>query len=304
MDQLYDDNLNEMLESYGLDDFLETRDVMDILEPDLLENNILTDNEGGLSVRLSIEEDEEALLESSGLDVGASIAPADEEDADDSDQDAEDTDDARALADEAFGLEAVTPEDSLPSLGLSRPVAAQVIPLSSDVSPQLGRIARYFDATEFVTASSKLKTSLNLDRPPHEVFLARAAERALTALPQHQTITVANLDDSGFVPLWDVPLGKTFNDLLMAMSTTASSTASSNVDADVYITDLSDLELDEVLLPLPGTHLMLSRLRPDPEQPERVRGTLSLIGRIGVRSGALFLKLMKEHLESPITLMV
>ncbi|MEM7738445.1 MAG: hypothetical protein AAF267_21930 [Deinococcota bacterium] len=301
MDQSYDDNLNEMLESYGLDDFLETRDVMDILEPDLLENNILMNNEGGLSVRLSIDEAEEALFESSGLDVGASITPADEED---DDETSDNEEDQAALADEAFGLEAITPDANLvgglPSLATSQPVSpSQPIPLSSEISPQLGRIARYFDATEFVTASSKLKTSLHLDAPPHVVFLARAAERALTALPQHQTITVANLDDSGFVPLWDVPLGKTFNDLLMAMST-----PSNNADADVYITDLSDLELDEVLLPLPGTHLMLSRLRPDPEQPERVRGTLSLIGRIGVRSGALFLKLMKEHLESPITLMV
>ena len=163
----------------------------------------------------------------------------------------------------------------------------------------LGRIARYFDATEFVAASNKLQTSLNLSRNPHTVFLARAAERSLSQLPDHQTITVADLRDDGFVPLWDAPAGSTFGDLLKALNY-----PSHAGEADLYITDLSELELDEVSLPLPGTHLMLSRLRPDPDTPERVRGTLSLIGRVGVRSGAVFLKLVKEYLESPITLMV
>ncbi len=293
MDNSYDETLNDMLESYGLDDFLETQDLMDILEPDYLENNILIDNTGNLSVHLSI--DEEDLHEMPDIGVGLDAASSDEKNK------ANEASSSQAPS-QAPSEESSEPRGDFDKLmGSPASIAAlnaETRPFEGD-SNRLGRIARYFDATEFVAASNKLHTSLNLSHNPHTVFLARAAERALSQLPDHQTITVADLRDDGFVPLWDAPAGSTFGDLLKALNH-----PSHAGEADLYITDLSELELDEVSLPLPGTHLMLSRLRPDPDTPERVRGTLSLIGRVGVRSGAVFLKLVKEYLESPITLMV
>jgi hypothetical protein len=297
MDNAYDETRNEMLESYGLDDFLETQDLMDILEPDYLENNILIDSTGNLSVHLSI--DEESLHEMPNLDAlhaAASPLSADQSTSEASDASSGQSDPA-ASKDPAANNDHRDAFDGLMGSRASAE-ALKMRPLEGD-SNQLGRIARYFDATEFVAASNKLHTSLNLSHNPHTVFLARAAERSLSQLPNHQTITVADLRDDGFVPLWDAPAGSTFGDLLKALNH-----PSHAGEADLYITDLSELELDEVSLPLPGTHLMLSRLRPDPDRPERVRGTLSLIGRVGVRSGAVFLKLVKEYLESPITLMV
>jgi hypothetical protein len=290
MDNAYDETLNDMLESYGLEDFLETQDLMDILEPDYLENNILIDNTGNLSVHLSIdEEDLHAMPSIDTLSAVVSAPIADESDEQNSAASTTENDPHRDAFDGLLGSRASA--EALKSGTRS---------LEGNTNPNhLGRIARYFDATEFVAASNKLQTSLNLSHNPHTVFLARAAERALSQLPSHNTITVADLTDDGFVPLWAAPAGSTFGDLLKALN--APSHAG---EADLYITDLSELELDEVALPLPGTHLMLSRLRPDPDTPERVRGTLSLIGRVGVRSGAVFLKLVKEYLESPITLMV
>lgn len=293
MDNSYDETLNDMLESYGLDDFLETQDLMDILEPDYLENNILIDSTGNLSVHLSI--DDESLQEMSSMGIGLD-ATSKHTPTNPSSSDQPTGNDGHDAFDNLMrGRASVSAPDTAPNATTN----ATTRPLLEGDSNQLGRIARYFDATEFVAASKKLHTSLNLSHNPHAVFLARAAERALSQLPNHHTITVADLNDDGFVPLWDAPAGSTFGDLLKALNY-----PSHAGDADLYITDLSELELDEVSLPLPGTHLMLSRLRPDPDKPERVRGTLSLIGRVGVRSGAVFLKLVKEYLESPITLMV
>jgi len=294
MDNAYDETLNDMLESYGLDDFLETQDLMDILEPDYLENNILIDNTGNLSVHLSIDEDDLHAMPSLDSLSAAAVAPINDEAASD-----QHNADPHAEPDRTENNQHYDAFDGLlGSRASAEALKTGTRPLDGD-SNNLGRIARYFDATEFVAASSKLHTSLNLSHNPHTVFLARAAERSLSQLPNHHTITVADLTDDGFIPLWDAPAGSTFGDLLKALNA-----PSHEVEADLYITDLSDLELDEVSLPLPGTHLMLSRLRPDPDSPERVRGTLSLIGRVGVRSGAVFLKLVKEYLESPITLMV
>ncbi len=179
------------------------------------------------------------------------------------------------------------------------PARKEAAPVAAKATVSTSQLRRYFDATPMLEASEKLQQVLKLPEIPAVIFLGRAAERCLEQLPNHRLVTIAELNDEGFVPVWDVPQQESFRRVLMAKNE-----ATHSGETDLMVSDISELELDEISLPLEGTHLLLTRLAPDPNNPERIQGTLTLIGQMGLRSGASFLKQMKEHLEAPITLMV
>lgn len=180
-----------------------------------------------------------------------------------------------------------------------RAEARSATPVAAKAAVSSSQLRRHFDATPMIEASDKLQQVLKLPEIPAVIFLGRAAERCLEALPNHRLVTIAELNDEGFVPVWDVPQQESFRRVLMAKNE-----ATHSGETDLMVSDISELELDEISLPLEGTHLLLTRLQPDPNNPDRIQGTLTLIGQMGLRSGATFLKQMKEHLEAPITLMV
>lgn len=164
---------------------------------------------------------------------------------------------------------------------------------------------RHFDATSMLEAGDKLKHVLDLAMIPPIVFLGRAVERCLDKLPEHDTVIIAELHDEGLIPSWNIPRNVSFRRVLAARDeaedTRTPQTAKGNA---IIVADVSALELDELILPLEGTHVLLSRLAPFPQQSDHIQGTLMLSGKLGLRSSAAFLQAVKAQLESPITLMV
>ena len=165
--------------------------------------------------------------------------------------------------------------------------------------PAVTTLRRHFDATDLLEAQNKLVEVLEMPRVPLVIFLGRAAERCSSQLPNVRSIALAELRDEGLVSVHHLSANDSFRKLLLEIDSSSVETA-----ADLTIADLSDLELDEVVLPVTGPHLLLTKLESDPSKPGRLRGTLSLSGPVGLRSGAAFLKAVVTRLESPITLML
>ncbi len=170
---------------------------------------------------------------------------------------------------------------------------------SVPVMPAVTTLRRHFDATDLLEAQNKLVEVLEMPRVPLVIFLGRAAERCSSQLPNVRSIALAELRDEGLVSVHHLSANDSFRKLLLEIDSSSVETA-----ADLTIADLSDLELDEVVLPVTGPHLLLTKLESDPSKPGRIRGTLSLSGPVGLRSGAAFLKAVVTRLESPITLML
>jgi hypothetical protein len=173
------------------------------------------------------------------------------------------------------------------------------------------QLRRYFNAGIMLAAADRLKDVLDIPDIPSVVFLGRAAERCLEQLPDHDNVMVAHLAGNGFVASFQVPRQESFRRVLMAKDRADNNSDSNGSDApdatnqqqSVLVADISDLELDDLSVALEGTHLLLSRLQTDPVSHE-LKGTLTLVGDVDLRSGANFLRAIKEALESPITLMV
>jgi hypothetical protein len=169
---------------------------------------------------------------------------------------------------------------------------------SVPVMPAVTTLRRVFDATDLLEAQQKLVDVLAMPRVPLVVFLGRSAQACAEQLKNVQSIALAELRDDGLASVHRVNAHDSFRKLLLEIS-------DSTVDApaDLTVADLSDLELDEVVLPVSAPHLVLTKLEKD-AQSGRVLGTLSLSGPVGLRSGAQFLKAVVTRLESPITLML
>ncbi len=170
---------------------------------------------------------------------------------------------------------------------------------SAMMMPATTTLRRYFDATDLLDAQAKLFEILAMPQVPLMVFLGRAAERCSSELPNVNSIALAELGDEGLRNVCRINPHESFRRVLMEINQAADLS-----EVDLTVADISDLELDEVVLPVVGTHLLLTRLIPHPEKPGHVRGTLSLSGAVGLRSGANFLRAVAIRLESPITLMV
>jgi hypothetical protein len=169
----------------------------------------------------------------------------------------------------------------------------------TQAAPYATTMRRYFDATDLLEAQSKLVEVLNMPQVPLVVFLGRAAERCSHVLPDIASIALAQVAEEGLVNMHLIGAHESFRKVLLEIND-----SKAEPQADLTVADLSELELDEVSLPLQTPHLLLTRLTPDPERPERMRGTLTLTGAIGLKSGAAFLKAVVTRLESPITLML
>jgi hypothetical protein len=170
---------------------------------------------------------------------------------------------------------------------------------STMMMPATTTLRRYFDATDLLDAQAKLFEILAMPEVPLMVFLGRAAERCSSELPNVNSIALAELGDEGLRNVCRINPHESFRRVLMEINQ-----ATDLSEVDLTVADISDLELDEVVLPVIGTHLLLTRLVPHPEKPGHIRGTLALSGTVGLRSGANFLKAVAIRLESPITLMV
>jgi hypothetical protein len=198
-------------------------------------------------------------------------------------------------------------------------LAAQTAELARHYRPP-NQLRRYFNAGIMLEAADRLKDVLDIPEIPLVVFLGRAAERCLEHLPDHNSVTVAHLAGSSFVPSFQVPRQESFRRVLMAKdraesnsteattkaateNTTEAEAVGASQQQGVLVADISDLELDDLSVALTGTHLLLTRLQTDPISQE-LKGTLTLVGDVDLRSGANFLRDVKEALESPITLMV
>jgi hypothetical protein len=185
-------------------------------------------------------------------------------------------------------------------LEIPRPAQAIQPSISSTMMmPATTTLRRYFDATDLLDAQAKLFEILAMPEVPLMVFLGRAAERCSSELPNVNSIALAELGDEGLRNVCRINPHESFRRVLMEINQPTDLS-----EVDLTVADISDLELDEVVLPVIGTHLLLTRLVPHPEKPGHVRGTLALSGTVGLRSGANFLKAVAIRLESPITLMV
>jgi hypothetical protein len=190
----------------------------------------------------------------------------------------------------------------IPSSKLEIPKSVQSIQpsiSSTMMMPATTTLRRYFDATDLLDAQAKLFEILAMPEVPLMVFLGRAAERCSSELPNVNSIALAELGDEGLRNVCRINPHESFRRVLMEINQAADLS-----EVDLTVADISDLELDEVVLPVIGTHLLLTRLVPHPEKPGHIRGTLALSGTVGLRSGANFLKAVAIRLESPITLMV
>ncbi len=194
------------------------------------------------------------------------------------------------------------------------PVAAPVLtePTTAiQTAPQVAHISnsvalystttmrRYFDITDLLEAQTKLIEVLAMPQVPLVVFLGRAAERCSSNLANINSIAIAEARDEGLVNIHTISAHESFRKVLLEINESQADAA-----ADLTVADLSDLELDEVSLPVTTPHLLLTRISADPERPGRMRGTLTLTGTVGLKSGAAFLKAVVTRLESPITLML
>jgi hypothetical protein len=160
-------------------------------------------------------------------------------------------------------------------------------------------IRHHFDATSLFEGRLRLREVMELPRVPMAIFLGRASSRSLEMLPGVKSINLAELREESLETVCRLNAGDSFHMVLQ------------NIDrpheletADLTVGDLSELDVDEVTLPLPGRQLLLARIAPDPVREGRLRGTLVLVGEPRLRAGATFLKSVASRLESPITLMV
>ncbi|MEM6428963.1 MAG: hypothetical protein AAF708_06955 [Deinococcota bacterium] len=178
------------------------------------------------------------------------------------------------------------------------------------------QLRRHFNASIMLEAADRLKDVLDIPDIPAVVFLGRAAERCLGRLEGHDAVSVAHLAGSSFVASFQVPQQESFRRVLLAKRQAdqhqaaqgRSQPAGLELASDasqqaLLVADISELELDDLTIALEGSHLLLTRLQPDPNS-QHLRGTLTLVGDIDLRAGAMFLKAIKDALESPITLMV
>jgi len=170
---------------------------------------------------------------------------------------------------------------------------------SAALTPYVGAantvLRRHFDARDLLEAQGKLSSLLNMHGIPLVVFVARAAERCAGELPGTNVVVVAELTDFGIESQFRMKPLESFRKVLLEQS------ALDDLPADLTVLDLSDLEIDDMVLPLVGRHLILSRIQRDGDV---VQGTLTLSGDLPLRVGAAFLKAVSSRLESPITLMV
>ena len=164
--------------------------------------------------------------------------------------------------------------------------------------PATTTLRRHFDATDLIEAQIRLRHALRPLEVPMVALLGRAAERCSLELPGIKTIALAELDDNGIQLTAKIKAVESFREVLAGIS------EGSGVRGDLSVVDISDLGLDEVVLPLAGPHLLLTRLSPHPDKPGRMRGTVSLSGLVNLRAGASFLDQVVSKLEAPITLMV
>jgi hypothetical protein len=180
-------------------------------------------------------------------------------------------------------------------------VAAVLAPeiMNVPMMPATTTLRRHFDATDLIEAQIRLRHALRPLEVPMVALLGRAAERCSLELPGVRSIALAELADKGIEVTAKIKAVESFREVLAGISE-----GSSGVRGDLSVVDISDLGLDEVVLPLAGPHLLLTRLSPHPDKPGRMRGTVSLSGLVNLRAGASFLDQVVSKLEAPITLMV
>jgi hypothetical protein len=180
-------------------------------------------------------------------------------------------------------------------------VAAVLAPeiMNVPMMPATTTLRRHFDATDLIEAQIRLRHALRPLEVPMVALLGRAAERCSLELPGVRSIALAELADNGIAVTAKIKAVESFREVLAGISE-----GSSGVRGDLSVVDISDLGLDEVVLPLAGPHLLLTRLSPHPDKPGRMRGTVSLSGLVNLRAGASFLDQVVSKLEAPITLMV
>ena len=180
-------------------------------------------------------------------------------------------------------------------------VAAVLAPeiMNVPMMPATTTLRRHFDATDLIEAQIRLRHALRPLDVSMVSLLGRAAERCALELPGIKTIALAELGDNGIAVTAKIKAVESFREMLAGISE-----GSSGVRGDLSVVDISDLGLDEVVLPLAGPHLLLTRLSPHPDKPGRMRGTVSLSGLVNLRAGASFLDQVVSKLEAPITLMV
>lgn len=173
-------------------------------------------------------------------------------------------------------------------------VAAPSNPAPTGGSMQ--KMRRHFDATALLDAQKKLSGLLQLGEIPLQVLLGRAAQLASSSIPGVRLVALAELGDEGLEPRHQIGAHDSLRQVI---------TEPKRMDfaPSLLVTDVSSLELDELELPTPILSLMLIRLAPSPENPERLRGTLSLNGQVSALQGANFLKALVNLLESPLSLM-
>jgi hypothetical protein len=180
-------------------------------------------------------------------------------------------------------------------------VAAVLAPeiMNVPMMPATTTLRRHFDATDLLEAQIRLRHALRPLDVSMVSLLGRAAERCALELPGIKTIALAELGDKGIEITAKIKAVESFREMLTGIAE-----GSSGVRGDLSVVDISDLGLDEVVLPLAGPHLLLTRLSSHPDKPGRMRGTVSLSGLVNLRAGASFLDQVVSKLEAPITLMV
>ena len=183
-------------------------------------------------------------------------------------------------------------------------VAAVLAPeiMNVPMMPATTTLRRHFDATDLIEAQIRLRHALR----PLEVTMAslvgRAAQRCALELPGIRSVVLAELAENGIEITARIKAVESFREVLTGISESAD--AANGIRGDLSVVDISDLGLDEVVLPLSGPHLLLTRLASHPDKPGRMVGTVSLSGLVNLRAGASFLDQVVSKLEAPITLMV
>lgn len=157
-------------------------------------------------------------------------------------------------------------------------------------------LRRYFDAAALLDAQLQLTSALDGREPPLAIFLARAAHQALAELGGATGIALAMVHDDGLRGLNVPGLLGSFRDAARDLA----AATDEPLEADLAVVDASELELDELVMPVPGALLTLGRLR----EGDELGGTLVLSGRFPARSGAAFLARVAGLLEAPIRLTV
>jgi hypothetical protein len=209
-----------------------------------------------------------------------------------------------SLQTSALGFESpeIQPLDA--ELETDSSVAAVLAPeiMNVPMMPATTTLRRHFDATDLIEAQIRLRHALR----PLEVTMAslvgRAAQRCALELPGIKSVVLAELAENGIEITAHIKAVESFREVLAGISEGAE--GANGIRGDLSVVDISDLGLDEVVLPLSGPHLLLTRLASHPDKPGRMVGTVSLSGLVNLRAGAAFLDQVVSKLEAPITLMV